>query len=238
MPEEINRKLTDQISRWLFVTEESGVENLAREGIPADRVHLVGNVMIDTLLRCRDVARERSVRSDLGLDDSPYVLMTMHRPSNVDDPDALERVVEMMQAIGSNRTVVFPMHPRTRERLEENGLRGRADAIAGLRILEPLGYLDFLQLLDHAGAVVTDSGGIQEETTFLGVPCITVRDNTERPVTVEMGTNQLVALDAEAVARRVDRVMDDGGGPHRVPPLWDGEAAVRIAEILQRDLGG
>lgn len=139
MPEEINRKLTDQISRWLFVTEESGVENLEREGIPNERIHLVGNVMIDTLVRCRDLARERTVRANLGLVDSPYVLITMHRPSNVDDSGSLERVVEMIEAIATDRTVVFPMHPRTRQRLEESGVWGRAGAIGDLRIVEPLG---------------------------------------------------------------------------------------------------
>ena len=237
MPEEINRRLTDQLSRWLFVTEPSGVDNLRREGHPEERIHLVGNVMIDSLMRCRDRARDRGTRARLGLEETAYVLVTMHRPSNVDERPALEETVRTIEAIAADAAVVFPVHPRTRDRLADHGLRERLDAVEGLRVLEPLGYLDFLNLMEGAAVVVTDSGGVQEETTFLEVPCLTVRENTERPVTVELGTNRLVPLDAGEVAAAVREAMSSGADASgRIPPRWDGRAAERIVRVLLESL--
>lgn len=236
MPEEINRILTDRLSDFLFVTERSGVENLRAEGVEEDRIHFVGNVMIDSLVRFREKARDRPVRRELELGDRDYLLMTMHRPANVDRAGPLRRVVEMMELLAEQRTLVFPMHPRTRKSLERHGLWGRAEALEGLRVVEPLGYLDFLHLMEHANVVVTDSGGIQEETTYLEVPCLTVRESTERPATVEMGTNELVPLDPGLISDQVARILADGPPSGQVPPLWDGEAARRIVEVLEQEL--
>jgi UDP-N-acetylglucosamine 2-epimerase (non-hydrolysing) len=213
MPEEINRVLTDAISDWLFVTEPAGVENLAREGADPRRVHLVGNVMIDTLLAHVAKAKERRVPAGLGLAPREYAVLTLHRPSNV--------------------PVVFPMHPRTAAALER-GLGGRR---LKLRVSEPLGYLDFLGLMADAKLVLTDSGGIQEETTVLGVPCLTLRDNTERPVTATQGTNRVVGSDPDAIRAEVQKILAGEGPRGRVPDLWDGRAAARIADVLERELG-
>lgn len=237
MPEEINRVLTDRLSDFLFVTERSGVENLRAEGVAEERVHFVGNVMIDSLVAFREKAVTRSVRADIGLhEDEPYALMTMHRPSNVDDHEPLHRVVEMMERLATELTVVFPMHPRTRHSLEAHDLWDRVASTDGLKVTDPVGYLDFLHLMEHAAVVVTDSGGIQEETTYLRVPCLTVRDNTERPVTVELGTNELVPLEPDVIVDRVVRILAEGGTSGQVPPLWDGRAARRIVEILEEAL--
>ncbi len=239
MPEEINRRLTDQVASWLFVTEQSGLDNLRKEGVPDEKVHFVGNVMIDSLMRCRELAGRRRLREDLGLEASEYVLMTMHRPSNVDRRGPLNRVLNMIEALTEDWTVVFPMHPRTRESLEDHGLWERAENVDRLRVLEPLGYLDFLHLLEDAGVVVTDSGGIQEETTFLQVPCLTVRENTERPVTVDVGTNELIELDPTRVAARVREIMRGGLGRETgVPELWDGKASERIVDVLRSSAPG
>lgn len=236
MPEEINRKLTDQLADWLFVTEQSGLENLEREGVADERVFFVGNVMIDSLVRCREKARKRPVLDELGIEDSPYVVMTMHRPSNVDEREALETVVRVIENLASEAKVVFPMHPRTRANLRSHDLLDRVLSSPGVEILEPLGYLDFLRLLESANLVVTDSGGIQEETTFLQVPCLTVRENTERPVTVEVGTNELVPLEPKRIVSRARRLMQEENRSYETPPLWDGKAATRIAEVLREEL--
>lgn len=236
MPEEINRILTDRLSDFLFVTEESGVENLRAEGMAEERIHFVGNVMIDSLVAFREKAAERPVLEEMGLEAGGYVLTTMHRPSNVDTPERLALVARTLEAVAEHGPVVFPMHPRTRGRLEEFGMWDRVGGMANLRVTEPLGYLDFLRLMEGAGVVVTDSGGIQEETTFLGVPCLTLRENTERPATVEMGTNRLMELEPEAVARAVSDALRDGRPEGRVPPLWDGRAAERIVDVLERKL--
>lgn len=236
MPEEQNRICVDHLADRLYVTEQSGLENLAKEGVPSERVAFVGNVMIDSLLKHRDAARQSGAVGTLGLTETPYALVTMHRPRNVDTPEALSGVVDAIEALASRLTVVMPLHPRTRSRLEEAGLLDRVSRLA--RVIPPAGYLQFLDLMDSARLVVTDSGGIQEETTALGVPCLTLRPSTERPSTVEMGTNQLLPVDAEAVGAAVDGILAGAHPQGRVPPLWDGHAGERIANDLLGWLGG
>ena len=225
MPEEINRLLTDQISNVLFTPSADGNENLAREGVAADKVHLVGNVMIDTLVRMLPQAAAR-IPSDLP---SRYVLVTLHRPSNVDQTDWLGNMLQQLSEISAELPVCFPVHPRTRERLREIGVNGHNHS---LRLMDPLPYLDFLALQTRATAVITDSGGIQEETTYLGVPCLTVRENTERPVTATMGTNILVGRSIPRVRDEVQKILRGETKQGTIPPLWDGHAAERIASIL------
>ena len=232
MPEEINRVLTDSISDLLLCSEPSGVQNLRREGIADEKVHLVGNVMIDTLLRHRERAENSSIVGDLGLEESGYAVLTLHRPSNVDDPAVLGKLLDALEVVQRDQPIVFPAHPRTREKLAHSGLAERTAELRNLRILDPVGYLDFLKLMASARLVLTDSGGIQEETTILQVPCLTLRDNTERPITVEMGTNRIVGQDPERIVATYREVMEQGAAGGRVPPLWDGRAAERIVEVL------
>lgn len=247
MPEEINRKLTDAVSDLLFVSEASGVTNLVREGVPQERIFLVGNVMIDSLLRYRERADQSGIlaRLDLASDGAsprPYAVMTLHRPSNVDDRRTLGGILEAVSTVARELPVLFPVHPRTRERMEAFGLgsyfrrpSGSKDSAAreaGLVPLESLGYLEFLSLTSHARLVLTDSGGIQEETTALGIPCLTLRENTERPATVEQGTNQLVGSDPGRLVAAARKVLA-GDYPHgRRPALWDGQAASRIIKVI------
>jgi UDP-N-acetylglucosamine 2-epimerase (non-hydrolysing) len=234
MPEEFNRLLTDQIADLLFTPSRDADANLLREGIPPTRIHFVGNVMIDTLVRLLPRAERSPIRTELGLQARGYVLVTLHRPSNVDDPATLRAILLALSDVARACPVVFPVHPRTRKRMMESGLEAPPSASGGLRLLEPLGYPDFLALMRQAALVLTDSGGIQEETTYLGIPCLTARPNTERPVTVEVGTNRLVQSERGAL---VAAVRDALGGPrptHRVPELWDGRAARRIVEVLHR----
>ncbi len=230
MPEEINRVVTDAISDWLFVSERSGLENLAREGVSETSVHFVGNVMIDTLLASRARAEALEMPKALGLP-ADYAVLTLHRPSNVDDPEQLRARLNPILELAARMPVVFPVHPRTRQVLAEIGFAGDDR----LRLLDPLGYLEFLGLLAQARLVVTDSGGIQEETTVLGVPCVTLRENTERPVTITFGTNRLAGTDPQRVTRTITEAL---AAPRdaRAPELWDGHAAERIAAILTRDL--
>lgn len=234
MPEEINRVLTDSISDLLFVTEPSGVENLKREGVAAEKIHFVGNVMIDTLKASRDEAEKSNVLDTLNLKAGHYNVLTLHRPSNVDDPAIFGRILGAIEEIQRDLPVVFPIHPRTLANTKKLGFADRIAAMAGLRIIEPLGYLDFMKLTASAAVVLTDSGGIQEETTILGVWCLTLRENTERPVTISQGTNELVGTDSGAIlaAYRKRRASKLANRP--VPEKWDGRAAERIAEILAR----
>ena len=233
MPEEINRILTDQVSDLLFTPSADGNENLEREGVAGDKVHLVGNVMMDTLLRLFPQALERW---DNGLSDrwdaESYALVTLHRPSNVDDPERLAQLMKALKELSLDLPLVFPIHPRTRSRLRELDLEPES---GGLHLIDPLGYLDFLALQRHAKVVITDSGGIQAESTFLGVPCVTARANTEWPVTVDMGTNTLVGEDTEALKQAVRDVLDGRGKRGTIPPLWDGHAGESIAEVILRN---
>jgi UDP-N-acetylglucosamine 2-epimerase (non-hydrolysing) len=228
MPEEINRILTDAISRWLFVTERSGVENLRREGVSPDRIFLVGNVMIDTLLACRELSRRSSILDDLHLAGRPFGVLTLHRPANVDERRILAEILEAIGWLQRELPIVFPVHPRTRKALDGHDLA----ALTGLIVTEPLGYLDFTRLLAEARLVLTDSGGIQEETTVLGVPCLTLRNNTERPITIDQGTNHLVGLEPQRIVAAASRVLLEPQRAGRVPDLWDGRAAGRIIDIL------
>jgi len=232
MPEEINRRLTDSISRWLFASEPSGMENLRREGVAADRCHLVGNVMIDTLLRHRERAVKAGAPGRHGVAAGEYCLMTLHRPSNVDRPEVLAGILDAVTRIARETRVLFPVHPRTRAALQRADLFRRAKGIPGLDLLQPLGYLDFLGLMADAMAVLTDSGGIQEETTVLGIPCLTLRENTERPITIDQGTNCLTGSDPERIVRGFNRILEQGTSGHGSPELWDGKAASRIVKIL------
>ncbi|MCX6142887.1 MAG: UDP-N-acetylglucosamine 2-epimerase (non-hydrolyzing) [Ignavibacteriales bacterium] len=236
MPEEINRLLTDSIADDLFVTEPSGVANLHREGIDEKKIHLVGNVMIDSLIYYREKAKKSTIMERLGVKANKFTLVTLHRPSNVDTEEGLAKILAIFERIASRSEIVFPVHPRTKKMLAQHGLGARADAIPGLRLLDPIGYLDFLRLLDNAQLVLTDSGGIQEETTFLGVPCLTLRENTERPITCEVGTNELCGLDVEKVVSRSEVVFAGNRKKGRVPDLWDGNAANRIVDVLIRKI--
>jgi UDP-N-acetylglucosamine 2-epimerase (non-hydrolysing) len=229
MPEEINRILTDVICDWLFVTEPSGVENLRKEGIPDERVHLVGNVMIDALVACRPRIEASPILDRLSLRRGRYAVLTLHRPANVDEPETLRRLMGAVARLQHEMPFVFPVHPRTQRTMSVFQKDG---AMPNLRFTDPLGYLDFMKLLSHARLVLTDSGGVQEETTFLGVPCLTMRDNTERPVSVTEGTNRLVGLDPERIVREGLRALGSEKGPHRVPALWDGHAAGRVLDVL------
>ncbi len=243
MPEEINRRLTDTLADFLFVTEESGVKNLRNEGTPSERIFLVGNVMIDSLLRYRTLAAESGILSELGLavdgeGPRPYGVLTLHRPSNVDNPRVLLSLLAAVGTLAQELPVFFPVHPRTQERIKAFGLENyfaktsKKSSQLGLFPLRPLGYLDFLCLMGHARVVLTDSGGIQEETTALGLPCLTLRENTERPVTVEQGTNQVVGLNPKRIVDTARRVLAGSYPKGRQPRLWDGRAAQRIVRIL------
>lgn len=229
MPEEINRMVTDRLSTLLFTPSRDADENLRREGVPPERIHFVGNVMIDTLLFHRSRAPWPSVRDALGLEERGYALLTLHRPANVDDAGKFRRILENLRIVGADLPIVFPAHPRTARRIAEAGLE---EETAFLRRTEPLGYLEFLAAMDHAALVLTDSGGIQEETTILGVPCFTLRDNTERPITVSEGTNTLVGADGSGLAESYARLKAGARRQAARPELWDGQTGMRIAEIL------
>jgi UDP-N-acetylglucosamine 2-epimerase (non-hydrolysing) len=233
MPEEINRIMTDGISDDLFVTESAGMENLKRESIPDEKVHFVGNVMIDSLVYYREKASKLNLLEGLGLESKKYVLVTMHRPSNVDVAEGLKNILAIIRDTASRTKVLFPVHPRTLKNMETHGLLQDLKAIQNVTLMEPQGYLEFLHLMENSELIITDSGGIQEETTYLKVPCITFRASTERPVTVEMGTNYLLSdLNPETVKELVVSILSGNAKQGQTPPLWDGRAAERIAEIL------
>ena len=238
MPEEINRLVTDTLADLLLVSEPAGEENLRREGIADGRIRYVGNVMIDTLVRELPAARALGVAARLGLPASGYGYVTLHRPSNVDDPARLARVVAMLRALGARLPVAFPLHPRTRERLRAAGLEATLGGAPGVLALEPLGYRESLSLMAGARVVLTDSGGVQEETTHLGVPCLTLRPNTERPVTVSLGTNTVVGEEIERVLPLVEEVLAGRYKAARPVPGWDGHAAERVAAALAERYGG
>jgi UDP-N-acetylglucosamine 2-epimerase (non-hydrolysing) len=234
MPEEINRILTDALADHLFVTEEDAIGNLLREGRPRNRIHFVGNVMIDALRHFLPLAQRSNIGRELGLLDGngfvPFAVLTLHRPSNVDSIDTLEKLMSAIDTLADDLPVIFPVHPRTQDRLKDAQVKHHPR----LRLIPPVGYLDFLCLLDRSRLVLTDSGGIQEETTALGVPCLTLRENTERPVTVTEGTNQVVGQDPGRIVSAAREILTGEFTRGKVPHLWDGHAAERIVEILLR----
>jgi UDP-N-acetylglucosamine 2-epimerase (non-hydrolysing) len=227
MPEEINRVITDRLADLLFTPSRDGDDNLRAEGVAAERIHFVGNVMIDTLVRLLPQAEERRAAAALGLDGQAFGLVTLHRPSNVDGGDTLAALLAELDELARRLPILFPVHPRTREQIAAAGL-----ACARVEMVDPLGYVDFLSLMRDAAVVITDSGGIQEETTYLRVPCFTVRSSTERPVTVEQGTNELVGNDRARLRAGIARVLDGDGKRGAVPELWDGKTGRRIADIV------
>jgi UDP-N-acetylglucosamine 2-epimerase (non-hydrolysing) len=232
MPEEINRLLTDSISDLLFCTEQSGVDNLLAEGICAGKIHMVGNVMIDTLIRNKQKATKSNILSVLNLNGNDFAVLTLHRPSNVDDPVIFGGILDALTIIQNDMPVIFPIHPRTRKNLVSCSLGKRLEEMPGFRLTEPLGYLDFLKLMSNAKVVLTDSGGIQEETTILNIPCLTLRENTERPITTEIGTNQIVGTNPTTIIHAYNRAVNGACRKSALPPLWDGCAAERIVRIL------
>ena len=237
MPEEINRVLTDAISDWLFTSEAGARDNLHREGIPDERIHFVGNVMIDTLLAQLPQARNLRYYESLKLAPGTYQVVTLHRPSNVDNPERLKSILAALQTLNERLATVFVVHPRTRKRIEEFGLAAGIVA-GGFRMIEPLGYTAMLSLVDSARLVLTDSGGLQEETTALGVPCLTLRENTERPITIEHGTNALVGWKTSAILEGAAEALVETATAKRVPEKWDGKAAVRIVDVLSAEIDG
>lgn len=237
MPEEINRVVTDALSDLLFTTSPDAERNLVREGIAPEKISFVGNVMIDTLMRHRRRAEDLHTPARFGQAPGQYALVTLHRPSNVDVPETFAGIVGALSSLQHDTPILFPAHPRTVKRLAEFGLDRRLAEAPGLRIIEPLGYLEFLDLMMHARLVLTDSGGVQEETTILGVPCLTLRENTERPITIEQGTNRLVGTDPERILAAARDIITTGAGSGRMPELWDGHAAERIVAVLQDHFG-
>jgi UDP-N-acetylglucosamine 2-epimerase (non-hydrolysing) len=228
MLEEINRVVVDSISDYLFATEPSAVQNLLTEGVPKEKIFLSGNVMIDSVMMFLEAARQRPVLEQLGLRPKEYITMTLHRPTNVDDPERLRGLARMICVLARETAVAFPVHPRTHARIEAAGVR-----LDGVTVLPPLGYLDFLRLVSESRLVITDSGGLQEETTFLRVPCLTVREQTERPITVEEGSNRVVGVDPDVVLREARAALASPPEMKGPPALWDGNASARVAEVLE-----
>ncbi len=235
MPEEINRILTDALADYLFVTEEDAIGHLLKEGRPRESIHLVGNVMIDSLRHFLPIAQKSPVGDDLalkkGADWQRFAVLTLHRPSNVDSSEKLAELLGAIDSIAAQVPVIFPVHPRTQQRLTQDGIETHPQ----LRLIPPVGYLDFLCLLSKSTLVLTDSGGIQEETTALGVPCLTLRENTERPITISEGTNLLIGTDPAKILAAANNILAGKGKPGRIPPFWDGHAAERIVEVLLRN---
>ena len=232
MPEEINRILTDSISDLLFCTEQSGVDNLLNEGVSSDKIYLVGNVMIDTLLKNKEKAESSKILGKLNLTRNEYAVLTLHRPSNVDNPVVFERILDSINFIQNDIPVIFPVHPRTRQNLNVWSLNDNINEMSNLILTDPLGYLDFLKLMSNAQIVLTDSGGIQEETTILKVPCLTLRENTERPVTIDIGSNQLVGTNPDKIIDAYKKLKSGKVADSSIPDLWDGQAADRIVKTI------
>ena len=228
MPEEINRLLTDQIADLLFTPSADANENLLAEGIPGERIRLVGNVMIDSLYKHLERSRQSRIKEQLALTQQSYGVLTLHRPANVDDAAAFGRILEALEKISAELPIVFPVHPRTRKTIAELGFEKRIEQTEGLRLIDPLGYLDFLSLYSGARLVLTDSGGVQEETSVLGIPCLTLRENTERPITVKLGTNQIVGSDPDKIVAAAFAALKETSKPTGNIPLWDGHTAERI----------
>lgn len=237
MPEEINRLLTDQLADLLFTPSQDGDENLLAEGVPAQRIRFVGNIMIDSLFKYLERAQQSPIREQLNLNKKDYAVLTLHRPSNVDNGENFAGIIKALATIAERLPIIFPVHPRTRKTIAALGLGPAVEKIKGLTLIEPLGYLDFLGLYSNAKLVLTDSGGLQEETTALGIPCLTLRDNTERPVTVSMGTNRVVGIKTDRIIEAAMKALDHApvSGSTSAPPLWDGRTADRIVEALSED---
>jgi len=233
MPEEINRVVTDSLSELLFTTCEDAGVNLRREGIPDEKIYFVGNVMIDTLSTYRQAMDGSRILEQLKLRKGSYCLMTLHRPSNVDAIESFSEIISAVGEIQKRLKVVYPVHPRSKRSLDSLGLRSRLEEMKGVLLLDPVGYIDFLKLESEAKFVLTDSGGVQEETTVFGVPCLTLRENTERPVTITQGTNILTGTDRDKIIAEAERIMDGQRKTGHIPPLWDGKAAERIVEIIE-----
>ena len=234
MPEEYNRLITDQLADICFVTEKSGTDNLLRERKPQNSIYFVGNTMIDTLVGFEDSIENSEIMLKHKLEPEKYVLMTMHRPATVDSKIRLTELIYVIESICRNFILVFPVHPRTYNRFKEFGLDGRLDTIRNLLIVPPLDYFSFQKLIKNAFAIITDSGGIQEESTYYGVNCLTLRENTERPVTIELGTNRLLHLDSEAICNALDSISMHKNDKAIIPPLWDGKATFRILDVLKQ----
>ncbi len=233
MPEEINRILTDSISDLLLTTSPDADENLKAEGVSADKIHFVGNVMIDSLFYSLKISESSTVREDLNLAEKEYAVLTLHRPSNVDEKDTFSGLLDALCKISEKLPIIFPAHPRTRTRIDEFGFAERVQR-SNIKLVEPFGYLDFLRLYSGAKLVLTDSGGLQEETTALSIPCLTLRENTERPITIEMGTNVLVGTNPQKITEAAFDVLANNNQTQtaKIPPLWDGKAAERICDVL------
>ncbi len=237
MPEELNRIMTDSIADYLFVTEQSGLTNLTKENVPAEKIFFVGNVMMDSLCFYQKKAFALSLPEKYNLSRKAYVLMTMHRPENVDQAEKLTTMIDMMAALSEKMPVVLPLHPRTAKQLQKFSLKEKISKIPNLIILEPQGYLEFINLMNYAALIITDSGGVQEESTFLGVSCLTVRNSTERPITVTQGTNVLIPeLKVDLIMAAIEKSLHQDPKDAIIPPLWDGKAAPRIVECLWKNV--
>jgi UDP-N-acetylglucosamine 2-epimerase (non-hydrolysing) len=235
MPEEINRIVTDRLSDYLFVTEPSGMRNLLNEGVPERKIFFTGNIMIDSLVSNLNRARSSKILGELAIEPKSYATITLHRPSNVDDSSTLKGLLGVLKTVGEKMPVVFPCHPRTRKRIEEFGLNENVPN-GNVRVIEPLGYLDFLKLQADSKIVLTDSGGVQEETTFLKIPCVTLRENTERPVTVEVGSNMLCGSDPEKIVNAAFAIINGNEKVYAIPELWDGQTSGRIVNAFKREI--
>ena len=238
MPEEINRLVTDAIADLLLTPSPDGDENLRKEGVAEERIKRVGNIMIDSLFNNLERSKSSTIHADLGLEKGTYGVLTLHRPSNVDEKDAFMRILTALEQIGERIPLVFPLHPRTRIRAEEFGLTERLESIPNIVLTGPAGYLDFVALMAESKLVLTDSGGLQEETTALGIPCLTLRENTERPITVTEGTNTIVGNTTDVILDAANDILDNGGKAGRIPDLWDGHTAERIADIIEGVISG
>jgi len=237
MPEEINRLLTDRISDLFFITEQSGWDHLIEEGTDPGKMHLVGNVMIDSLVEHLGKSRSSTIQQELGVQAHQYALMTLHRPSNVDNPQVLRRILSAVEILQQETPIVFPIHPRTRKMVSQFGFDPLIRSLDRLLLAEPLGYLAFLRLMSQARYVITDSGGIQEETTYLNIPCLTLRENTERPITITLGSNRLVPLTVDAMVHYAREALAGRLERKAIPPLWDGQAGQRIVEVFKNISG-
>ena len=234
MPEEINRLVTDALSDYLFIHEKSGEENLLKEGVDKSKIHFVGNCMIDSLIGLMEKAEQSDIMQKMKLEKQGFVLVTLHRPSNVDDKENFIPIMTALKEIQEQLPVIFPIHPRTRKNIETFGMEKEVSSLKNLYLTEPLGYFDFIKLQKYCKFVLTDSGGLQEESTYMGIPCLTVRENTERPVTVTLGTNEIVGTDTGKIIDSADKIMSGNWKKGEIPPLWDGKAAERIVRILSQ----